>query len=90
MTSNRLSNFAAGLAVAATLGVCSNMTREHGTAVGAGIGAAAGGVAGNQIKRRWARPRENGTRGCRFPSWAQAPHSGATSTFSAAYSFSRL
>ena len=45
MTSNRLSALVAGLAVAATLGACSDMTpREHSTAVGAGVGAAAGAV----------------------------------------------
>ena len=45
MTSNRLSAFVVGLAVAASLGACSGMTpREHSTAVGAGIGAAAGAV----------------------------------------------
>ena len=45
MTSNRLSTLVAGLAVAATLGACADMTpREHSTAVGAGIGAAAGAV----------------------------------------------
>ena len=45
MTSTRLSTLITGLAVAATLGACSDMTpREHSTAVGAGIGAAAGAV----------------------------------------------
>jgi osmotically inducible lipoprotein OsmB len=45
MTSNRLSALVAGLAVVATLGACADMTpREHSTAVGAGIGAAAGAV----------------------------------------------
>jgi osmotically inducible lipoprotein OsmB len=45
MTSNRIHSLIAGLAVAATLGACSDMTpREHSTAVGAGVGAAAGAV----------------------------------------------
>ena len=45
MTSTRIPTLIAGLAIAATLGACSDMTpREHSTAVGAGIGAAAGAV----------------------------------------------
>ena len=45
MTSTRIPALIAGLAIAATLGACSDMTpREHSTAVGAGIGAAAGAV----------------------------------------------
>ena len=45
MNPNRISALIAGLAVAATLGACADMTpREHSTAVGAGIGAAAGAV----------------------------------------------
>ena len=45
MTTIRLPTLIAGLAVAATLGACSDMTpREHSTAVGAGVGAAAGAV----------------------------------------------
>lgn len=45
MTPNRLSALIAGLAVAATLGACADMTpREHSTAVGAGVGAAAGAI----------------------------------------------
>ena len=45
MTPNRLLSLTAGLALAATLGACADMTpREHSTAVGAGIGAAAGAV----------------------------------------------
>jgi len=45
MSSIRFPSLIAGLAVAATLGACADMTpREHSTAVGAGIGAAAGAV----------------------------------------------
>jgi osmotically inducible lipoprotein OsmB len=45
MTSIRLSAFIAVLAAVAMLGGCAAMTpREHSTAVGAGIGAAAGAV----------------------------------------------
>ena len=45
MTCLRIPSLIAGLAVAATLGACADMTpREHSTAVGAGIGAAAGAV----------------------------------------------
>ena len=45
MTSTRIPALIAGLAIAATLGACSDMTpREHSTAVGAGVGAAAGAV----------------------------------------------
>jgi osmotically inducible lipoprotein OsmB len=45
MTSIRLAPLVAGLAVAAALGACADMTpREHSTAVGAGIGAAAGAI----------------------------------------------
>jgi osmotically inducible lipoprotein OsmB len=65
MISIRIPALIAGLAVAASLGACADMSpREHSTAVGAGIGAAAGavltgtpagaavgGVVGNQVKR---------------------------------------
>ncbi len=45
MSSLRIHSMIAGLAIAATLGACSDMTpREHSTAVGAGVGAAAGAV----------------------------------------------
>ena len=45
MTSTRISSLIAGLAVVATLGACADMTpREHSTAVGAGVGAAAGAI----------------------------------------------
>ena len=45
MSSIRFPSLIAGLAVAASLAACSGMTpREHSTAVGAGIGAAAGAV----------------------------------------------
>ena len=45
MSSIRFPALIAGLAVAATLGACSDMTpREHSTAVGAGIGGVAGAV----------------------------------------------
>ena len=47
MTSTRVSTLIAGLAVAASLSACAGMTpREHSTAVGAGVGAAAGGIGG--------------------------------------------
>ena len=45
MTSTRISALIAGLAIAGALGACSDMTpREHSTAVGAGVGAAAGAI----------------------------------------------
>jgi osmotically inducible lipoprotein OsmB len=45
MNTIRLSSLVAGLAVAASLAACADMTpREHSTAVGAGVGAAAGAV----------------------------------------------
>ena len=45
MISIRIPALIAGLAVAASLGACADMSpREHSTAVGAGIGAAAGAV----------------------------------------------
>ena len=45
MNFTRIHSLIAGLAIVATLGACSGMTpREHSTAVGAGIGAAAGAV----------------------------------------------
>ena len=45
MTSLRIPSLIAGLAIAATLGACSDMTpREHSTAVGAGVGGVAGAV----------------------------------------------
>ena len=45
MTSIRLPALIAGLAIAASLGACADMSpREHSTAVGAGVGAVAGAV----------------------------------------------
>ncbi len=45
MTSIRLTTLIAGVAVAASLAACADMTpREHSTAVGAGIGGVAGAV----------------------------------------------
>ena len=47
MTSLRLTSLVAGIAVAASLTACADMTpREHSTAVGAGIGGVAGAVVG--------------------------------------------
>ncbi len=45
MTSLRIHSMIAGLAIVTSLAACSDMTpREHSTAVGAGVGAAAGAV----------------------------------------------